>query len=304
MKVLLTGALGQLGWCLRQQIPPGLELIPSCRSGGQGLLALDLSDPQACRQAVLKHQPDWVVNCGAYTAVDKAETEPDLVHAVNVGAPHAFAEALAQTGGQLLQLSTDYVFNGDQAHPYQPDDARHPLGVYGVSKAAAEDAVVAVLGTSGRGLVLRTSWLMSPVGHNFALTMLRLHRDRARTGQVLSVVDDQVSSPTSGYSLAAVCWRLVLRSETSRDSLGAFVHWSDAGVASWYDVAVAIGALGVELGLLDTMATVEPIPSAAFPTLARRPHYSVLDCTQTRAALQVKPVHWQRSLRCLIKAMV
>lgn len=303
MKVLLTGAVGQLGWCLRQRKPPGVELIASSRHGGEGLLALDLADQQACRKAVLELRPDWVLNCGAYTAVDRAETEADLVQAVNAAAPQAFAEALAQTGGQLLQLSTDYVFNGRQRHPYRPTDVRGPLGVYGASKAAAEDAVQAFLGANGRGLVLRSSWVMGPVGHNFLLTMLRLHRERALTGQSLAVVDDQVSSPTSVLSLAAACWRLVAHAEAAPGRLGPVLHWSDAGVARWYDVAVAIGAMAVELGLLQTMAVVKPIPSAEFPSLARRPSYSVLDCSQTRAALQLEPLHWQQSLRHLLTTL-
>ena len=303
MKVLLTGAVGQLGWCLRQRKPPGVELIASCRHGGVGLLALDLADQQACRKAVLDLRPDWVLNCGAYTAVDRAETEPDLAQSVNAVAPQVFAEALAQTGGQLLQLSTDYVFNGQQGHPYRPTDTRDPLGVYGLSKACAEEAVEALLGPSGRGLVVRTSWLMGPVGHNFSLTILKLHRERSLTGEPISVVDDQVGSPTSAFSLAAACWRIIEQADAAPGSLAPVLHWSDAGVARWYDLAVAIGALGVELGLLETMAMVKPIPSRSFPTLARRPSYSVLDCSQTRAALQLEPLHWHPSLRHLLTTL-
>jgi len=202
MKILLTGAAGQLGHALRQQVPVGVELIATSRSGDDGcadggLLPLDLVDADASRAAVLEHRPDWVLNGGAYTAVDRAESEPELALAVNGGAPRAFAEALADTGGRLLQLSTDFVFNGQQGSPYRPEQARDPLGVYGLTNAAGEEAVEQVLGGSGRGVILRTSWVIGPVGRNFALTMLRLHRERGASGQALGVVEDQVGCPTS-----------------------------------------------------------------------------------------------------------
>ena len=147
MKILLTGAAGQLGHALRQQLPAGVELIATSRSGdpATGLLPLDLADAGACRAAVLEHRPDWVLNAGAYTAVDKAESEPELALAVNGGAPRAFAEALADTGGRLLQVSTDFVFNGQQGSPYRPEQSRDPLGAYGRTKAAGEEAVEQVL---------------------------------------------------------------------------------------------------------------------------------------------------------------
>ena len=133
MKVLLTGAAGQLGHALRQQVPAGIGLIASSRGGGDGVLALDLADASACRAMVQQLRPDWVLNSGAYTAVDKAESEPELAQAVNAGAPAAFAEALEETGGRLLQVSTDFVFNGSQGSPYRPDQPVQPLGVYGVT---------------------------------------------------------------------------------------------------------------------------------------------------------------------------
>ena len=231
MKVLLTGATGQLGQALIATKPPGVELIATSRSGGAGLLALDLANPEACRAAVKVHCPDWVLNAGAYTAVDRAESEPELAHAVNADAPAAFAEALAATGGRLLQVSTDFVFNGAQGSPYKPEQAVAPLGVYGDSKAAGEAAALALPGAR----VLRTGWVYGPVGHNFCLTMLRLHRERAASGNPLGVVADQVGCPTSTATLASACWRAI-GVEGPR-----ILHWSDAGAASWYDFSVAIG---------------------------------------------------------------
>jgi len=296
VKVLLTGAAGQLGHALRQQVPAGVELIATSRGGGDGLLALDLADASACRAMVQQHRPDWVLNSGAYTAVDKAESEPELAHAVNGGAPRAFAEALRDTSGRLLQVSTDFVFNGAQGHPYCPDQARDPLGVYGASKAAGEEAVEQLLSSSGRGVILRTSWVYGPVGRNFCGTMLRLHAQRAASGQPLAVVADQVGCPTSTLTLAAACWRAIERGGEQSGDLAPILHWCDAGAASWYDFAVAIGELGVERGVLEASALVQPITTADYPTPALRPSYSLLECTGTRLALALPPRHWRDAL--------
>ncbi|MFU8883864.1 MAG: dTDP-4-dehydrorhamnose reductase [Cyanobacteriota bacterium] len=302
MKILLTGAAGQLGQALRQQLPAGVELIATSRNGGDGLQALDLANAVACCAAVLKHRPDWVLNAGAYTAVDRAESEPELALAVNGGAPRAFAEALLDTGGRLLQVSTDFVFNGQQGSPYRPEQRRDPLGTYGVTKAAGEEAVEQVLGGSGRGVILRTSWVMGPVGKNFALTMLRLHRERGASGQALGVVEDQVGCPTSTATLAAACWRAMVVIE-SLTGLPAVLHWSDAGAASWYDVAVAVGELAQELGLLERPAAVNPLTTAEYPLPAQRPSYSLLDCSATRQALDLPALHWRQALRQLLEAV-
>lgn len=287
MKVLLTGATGQLGQALIASRPEGVELVPLGRSD------LDLADANACRQLVRQHQPDWLLNAGAYTAVDRAEGEPELAMAVNAGAPGAFAEALAQTGGQLLQVSTDFVFNGQQGSPYRPEQAPEPLGVYGASKAAGERAVLAAL-EPGRARILRTSWVYGPVGANFCLTMLRLHALKAAAGESLGVVADQVGCPTATFGLAAACWRAI--GIGADPGAAAVLHWSDAGAASWYDFAVAIGELGVATGLLEQAARVRPIPTSAYPTPAARPPYSLLDCSASRAALGLEPTHWRAAL--------
>jgi len=297
MKVLLTGATGQLGQALRQHCPQGIVLVATSRLGGEGLVPLDLADVGACAAVVQAHRPDWVLNAGAYTAVDKAEREPDLAMAVNAGAPAAMAQALVATGGRLLQISTDFVFNGQQGSPYRPDQAPNPLGVYGATKAAAEERVLGAL-PEGRARVLRTGWVYGPVGHNFCLTMLRLHRSKAAAGESLPVVADQVGCPTSTPTLAAACWRAIgvgLEPEAA-GALPRILHWSDAGAASWYDFAVAIGELAKAAGLLERPTRVLPITTADYPTPARRPSYSLLDCSTSRQALDLKPVHWRKAL--------
>ena len=287
MKVLLTGAGGQLGQALIASRPEGVELVPLRRSD------LDLADADACRLLVRQHQPDWLLNAGAYTAVDRAEAEPELAMAVNGGAPQAFAEALAETGGRLLQVSTDFVFNGQQGSPYRPEQAPEPLGVYGASKAAGERAVLKALGP-GRARILRTSWVYGPVGANFCLTMLRLHALKAAAGEPLGVVADQVGCPTASSGLAAACWRAI--GTWADPGAPTILHGSDAGAASWYDVAVAIGELGMAAGLLAHAAQVRPIPTSAYPTPAARPAYSLLDCTASRAALGLEPLGWRAAL--------
>ena len=295
MKVLLTGAVGQLGQALLASRGEDIEVIATSRSGGEGVQALDLADPQACREAVLFHRPDWVLNAGAYTAVDPAESEPDLAYPVNAGAPRAFAEALLETGGSLLQLSTDFVFSGQQGFPYRVDQQRDPLGVYGSSKAEGEQAVEQVLAAEGRGIVMRTSWVYGPVGRNFMLTMLRLHREREQ----LNVVADQVGCPTSTNTLSAACWAVI--DKRRQDSLPFTLHWSDAGAASWYDFAVAIGELAAEQNLLERPAKVNPIPAADYPTPAQRPSYSLLDCSETREVLGLGACHWRSALDQVMK---
>ncbi len=300
MRVLLTGAQGQLGKALLRCVPDDIELIATARQADAalGVLPLDLSESQDCRSAVLDHRPDWVLNAGAYTAVDQAESEPELAQAVNTGAPRAFAEALVELGsqGRLLQVSTDFVFNGQQGHPYRPDQARNPLGVYGATKAAAEQVVAEILGLSGTGraLILRTSWVYGPVGRNFLLTMLKLHRLKAEQGEPLRVVADQVGCPTVTSGLAAACWAAVLQRSAG------VLHWSDAGVASWYDFALAIGELAESAGLLEIAAEVEPITSADYPTPARRPSYSLLDCAASRTTLGLPARHWRQALEEVI----
>ena len=289
MKILLTGTGGQLGQALRESKPDAVELIATTRQ------ELDLSDTEACRLAVQKYQPDWVLNAGAYTAVDRAESEPALAHAINAGAPEAFAEELDRQGGRLLQVSTDFVFDGQQGSPYQVDQPTTPLAVYGQSKAAGEQAIQRIFGRNNpQGVILRTSWVVGPVGRNFALTMLRLHNEREQLG----VVADQVGCPSSTLNLAAACWKSILIG--SELPLPPILHWSDAGAASWYDVAVAIGELGHSLGLVDAPAKVNPITTADYPTPASRPNYSLLDCTTTRAALQLDGQHWQEALKQLL----
>ncbi len=295
-RVLLTGARGQLGRALIAALPSHLsgravELHAPSR------VELDLADLPGLRRTVLDFRPHWVINAAAYTGVDQAEQDPDLAALVNAEAPRVIAEALAAMGQShscMLQISTDFVFDGNQGSPYRPDQPVAPLGVYGSSKARGEAAVLALLGSSQRAHVLRTSWVYAPWGSNFCLTMLKLLTQRAASGQPLTVVADQVGCPTSASGLAAACWRVLELRE--HQHLPAILHWSDAGAATWYDFAAAIAERSLELGLLQHTPDVVPIPTSLYPTPAQRPSYSLLDCTETRHCLDLYPCHWREAL--------
>jgi dTDP-4-dehydrorhamnose reductase len=287
LKVMLTGKDGQLGKALVDKIPAGIKVVALDRQD------LDLSNKEACRNAVLEHRPDWVLNAAAYTAVDRAESEPELAMAVNAVAPEAFAQALGEVGGRLLQVSTDFVFNGTQAHPYQPDQPVDPINVYGTTKAEGERLVQKTLPATSF-CILRTGWVYGPVGNNFCLTMLRLHRLKSAQNETLNVVADQIGCPTSTLNLACACWSAI-----NHGSSGIH-HFCDAGAASWYDFAIAIGDAGVAAGIIDQSAKVLPITSSEYPTPAKRPGYSLLDCTATRIALELETNHWQKELSKVI----
>ncbi|MGV3512602.1 MAG: dTDP-4-dehydrorhamnose reductase [Novosphingobium sp.] len=279
MKAIITGVNGQLGKALLATRPDGWTCVAMDRT------ALDLSDASAIARVVEAERPDLVLNAAAYTAVDRAESEADLAHAINVGAPAAFAKALAGTSGRLVQVSTDFVFDGSSGRGYRPDDARNPQSVYGASKAAGEDAA------GDAAIVVRTSWVYAAGGANFVRTMLRLMRERDE----LRVVADQIGSPTWATGLAQTLWGLA-----AKDQPGIY-HHRDAGVASWYDFAVAIAEEAVTLGLLARIPSIVPIATADYPTPAKRPSFSVLDVSATRALLGDAHVHWRTNLKTMLK---
>lgn len=279
MKVLVTGAQGQLGQALRRQAPSDWQVEAVTRTD------LDLADADAVYQYVACRGFDLVLNAAAYTAVDRAESEEGLAMAVNARAVDAMARALVQTGGTLAHVSTDFVFNGASSRAYRPDDVRAPVSAYGRSKAAGEDAV------GPNALVVRTAWVYAAGGANFVRTMLRLMRER----EEIRVVADQIGAPTWATGLASTLLGLV-----ARGARGIF-HHSDGGVASWYDFAVAIYEEGRELGLLDHDVTILPIPTSAYPTPAARPPFSLLDTSETRKVLGDRASHWRTNLRTMLK---
>lgn len=286
MRVLVTGAAGQVGRALIETAPGGLEIAAATHA------ELDVADAAAVARFVETSAPDLIVNAAAYTAVDRAESEPEAARKVNaLGARHLAAAAAAR-GGRMIQLSTDFVFDGESTVPYAPDAEPAPLGVYGASKLAGERAVLETLPAAG--VVLRTAWVYAPAGRNFVLTMLRLMRERGS----VRVVTDQIGSPTAAASIAGAVWAIA-----ARPPLHGICHWTDAGVASRYDFAVAIAEDALASGLLSARPEVVPITTEECPTPARRPRYSVLDTRSTVAALGLAPAHWRANLRGVLEEM-
>lgn len=283
MKVIVTGAEGQLGCALQATTPVDVELV------GLGHSALDIaSDASITRVAAL--DPDVIINAAAYTAVDNAESEQEQAFAVNATGAGHMAKAARELNARLVHISTDFVFDGTQGRPYQPSDVPNPLNVYGASKLAGEQAVQAELQNA---LILRAAWVYHSEGRNFVQTMLRLMRKRT----VIEVVDDQVSTPTSAESLARAIWRSLDVNATG------ILHWTDAGVASWFDFAVAIHNLGIELSLLARPVRIQPIGSQSLPRPARRPTYSVLDKRDAYARLGYAE-HWCMVLKDVLQRLL
>ena len=286
MRVFVAGSAGQLGRTLKETVPGAVEF-----SGGN-LPELDITDPPLLEARLTAERPDFVVNTAAYTAVDKAEAEAAMARWVNVDGARNVAQAARKAGARFIQISTDFVFDGSKGEPYQPDDVPLPLGVYGQSKLDGEVAVREA--SEGDAIVLRTAWLYSRFGHNFVKTMLRLMGERDE----LSVVADQRGTPTWAASLAEVIWAVI-----EQDLPGGTYHWTDGGEASWYDFAVAIYQEARTSGLLERDVAIRAIPTAEYPTPARRPAYSVLDCSATVAALGIEQRPWEGRLQQMLAEM-
>jgi dTDP-4-dehydrorhamnose reductase len=284
MKVLLLGAGGQLGRELRHTCPAGIHLTVCDRPG------LDFTQTHTIRNCIQNTTPDWIINAAAYTAVDKAESEPEAADHINHLAVREIASLCRRHAIRLVHISTDFVFSGHRCRPYRPDDPPDPVSVYGHSKLKGEQAIQEIL---SQPLIIRTAWLYSVHGTNFVKTILRLIHEKP----FLSVIDEQIGTPTWARPLAEVIWQAVSQ------NLSGLFHWTDAGVASWYDFAVAIQELALELGLANTAVPILPVPSVAFPTPAQRPLYNVLDKTITLQTLDIHPVHWRTRLRAMLTEM-
>jgi dTDP-4-dehydrorhamnose reductase len=277
MKLLVFGGRGQVGTELRRaDLPPGMTLTALDRA------ELDIADRTAIRAAVRRERPDLVVNAAAYTAVDKAESEAEAAFAINATAPGEIAVACAEAGIRLIHISTDYVYDGSKTGPYVESDPINPLGVYGRSKAAGDAAVAAAL---AEHVILRTAWVYSAHGGNFVKTMLRLASERPS----LRVVADQHGSPTAATDIAAAIVAIAAKIGAGEGRWGVF-HFTGAGATTWHGFAEAIVALAGKT------VPVEAITTAEFPTLARRPANSVLDCAKIAAAYGVTARPWREAL--------
>lgn len=281
MKVLITGANGQVGHALQATAPLGVELVALDRA------ALDIGDGDAVNAAIAQASPDLIINAAAYTAVDRAEIETDLAWQVNGKAPGLLAEAASANGARFIHISTDFVFDGTAGTPYRPESPTNPLGTYGASKLAGEQASIAA---DPSALIVRTAWVYGTHGNNFVRTMLRLMAERDE----VKVVADQVGTPTYATGLAKALWALHAACATGVH------HWTDSGAASWYDFALAIQEEALVLGLLSRSVPVIPIATSDYPTPARRPSYSILDKSAAVALIGAPAPHWRVHLRDML----
>lgn len=282
-RILVTGANGQLGSELRAIAAQGVPY----RFLFTDADTLDIGNREAVSDFLLENRPEYIVNCAAYTAVDRAEDEPEPCYRINRDAVGYLAEAAARTGARMIHISTDYVFDGTHHTPYREDDAPAPRSVYGRSKYEGERLLQAACAQS---VVLRTAWLYSASGHNFVKTMLRLAGERDE----IRVVSDQIGSPTYAADLAAAILAVIDRSEAGGFQPGVY-HYSNEGVCSWYDFAFFILQAAGRRG-----CRVTPIGTADFPARARRPFYSVLDKSKIKSVYGLAVPHWSDSLaRCL-----
>ncbi len=283
MVVLVTGSNGQLGQSLQHIAAnyPQLQWV-FCDSS-----TLDITQIESVQKAFQHYQPDYCINTAAYTAVDKSESEPDKAFLVNSLGPENLAKTCAKQGVVLIHISTDFVFDGTKKSPYQEDDSTHPLGVYGTTKWQGEQAVKQFCNNF---YILRTAWVYSQFGANFMKTMLRLAAERSE----LSIVSDQIGTPTNAVDLAKAIVSCMLYDATTETPSYGIYHYSNEGQCSWYDFAVAIFKLkGVTI-------PVHSIPTAQFPTPANRPAYSVLDKSKIKKVMQLTIPEWQDSLRELL----
>ena len=298
MKILLLGKNGQVGWELQRSLAPLSELLALDRRSTTH--CGDLSQPERLAQAVRDWRPDVIVNAAAHTAVDKAESEPDLVRCLNATAPAALAQAAAEIGACLVHYSTDYVFNGQGKQPWQEADAPEPLGVYGQTKLEGEQAIAA---SGCQHLIFRTSWVYAARGGNFAKTMLRLAGERER----LTVIDDQYGAPTGADLIADVTAHTIRQVMANPEqALSGIYHLVASGETSWHGYARHVIAqarhINPELGL--KVNDIAPVPTSAFPTPAKRPLNSRLSTHKLQQAFGLVLPPWQQGVNRMLSEIL
>ena len=292
MKILLLGKNGQVGWELQRSLAPLGEVLALDRHSSD--FCGDLSQPERLAQAVLAYRPQVIVNAAAHTAVDKAESEPELARCLNAIAPAALAQAAAQIGALLVHYSTDYVFNGQGQTPWREDGPTGPLSVYGQTKREGEQAIVA---SGCPYLIFRTSWVFAARGGNFAKTMLRLAAERDR----LTVIDDQFGAPTGADLIADVTAHAV-RACLQQPELEGLYHLVADGQTTWHGYAnhVIAQARRIQPGLALQVGEIAPVPTSAFPTPAQRPLNSRLDTDKLQRAFGLVLPPWQQGVNRML----
>jgi len=277
--ILVTGAGGQLG----SEIGVLSKRYPQFDFVFVDKEEMPLDQPEKIGPFIAGVRPAWCISCGAYTAVDKAETEKDLAFIINADAAGAIAAACKAAGARLIHISTDYVFPGDSATPLKEDDPTGLINVYGASKLKGEQLAVQ---NNHETVIIRTAWEYSEFGHNFVKTMIRLMKEKPS----LTVIDDQVGSPTYAADLAGVILQII----TAARWVPGIYHYSNEGRISWYEFALAIKEI------VGSTCPIQPIPTSQYPTPAKRPHYSLLDKSRIKATYGVRVSDWKESLKTCI----
>ena len=292
MKVLITGSQGQLGKSLINLNDERINLLVPNR------LQFNLQDNQSMLDYIKFHKPNWAINCAAYTSVDEAEDNINLAKSINLTGAEAFAKIIKSCGGKFLQISTDFVFDGKKNEPYKPLDKCKPISKYGFTKYQAEKKIQKVFANSNQGIILRTSWLVSPYGKNFLLTILRLLKER----ETINVVNDQKGSLTSCNSLADTCWKIISKYSNTNtcNNLPNILHWSDNGIISWFQIACEINTFSAKIGLIKKEKKIIPISSKEFPAKAKRPMFSSLECIETSRILNKEQPKWKKSIQDIL----
>ena len=292
MKILLFGKGGQVGWELQRSLAPLGELVALDFDSAE--LCGDFRQPQGLAQTIQRVRPDVIVNAAAHTAVDKAESEPDLARTINALAPAVLAEEARKLGAWLVHYSTDYVFDGSGSRPWVEGDAPQPLNVYGRTKLEGEQMIAQ---SCERHLIFRTSWVYGARGGNFAKTMLRLAQERER----LTVIDDQFGAPTGADLLADVTAHAVRQVLRRREDAGVY-HLVASGETSWHGYAKLVidSAQRLQSAIKIKATSIDPVPSSEFPTPARRPHNSRLDTTRVQATFGLRLPPWQQGVERML----
>jgi dTDP-4-dehydrorhamnose reductase len=290
VKVLVTGAAGQVGRELIKLAPAGLEVV------GYNSSELDITNAQQVQQMVVEQAPAFIINAAAYTAVDKAEGDAICAYAVNEAGVQNLAQAALILNIPVFHISTDYVFDGTSTAPYKETDPVSPTGVYGASKLAGEQA----LANSGvKHIILRTSWVFGAEGNNFVKTMLRLGKER----DTLGVVADQYGCPTSAASIAKVLWQLAQKYTAEGELLWGIYHFSNSPATTWHGFACEIFKQAVEIGVLDRAPVVNAIKTSDYPTPAKRPAWSVMDGSALENLLGSNVASWQQELSAVLERL-
>ena len=290
MNILLTGSQGQLGKRIKKEFYSSnfdktFNLFCPSRE------TLDLIKKDQIHNYIIKNKPDWIINAAAYTNVEKAEGNANLAFKINTEAVDEICKALEKNGGKLIQISTDYVFDGKKKDPYKIKDNRNPLNIYGKSKYNAELIIEETLNKKNQSFIVRTSWLMGLDGENFAKKILCLLKNESP----LKIINDQIGRPTTTKTLAKAILRIIEKVNKG-NKIQTKLHCCNSGIASWYDIAVEIQNIGLELGTIKKREVIESISTSDYGTSPKRPLYSVLDLKSTSKSLDFEFIHWKKAL--------